>query len=391
MDIHTAADLFKSFLRSLPTPIIPVPNFFTHFLVATNIQDESLFISYLGSLVKLLPERNFLLLDFLCNFFNEFTKYYQFNKMGAQNLAIIFAPSIFGQSEISDSFALVVETKATSRITKSFIEKYEEIFKNPVYLPISRMVAYESHSEENWSIIKGEVVLVLYLPSDENSCQIQVDGRLYTVSQLFVDSKCKVQPNWSDCNDESLSNILEIRERALKKLLPAQDNAALRAKCVPLPQRRANAPVVLDEKEKKARRRSATKKLTPLKKEPLPVPTIEITPSMSSPDPPKEESDDKKKRHKKHKDKKSQIYNWYGAATTRSTPSFFVNGLGPRRKTTKKDTTPLDTSSIPTGPAANNVTPPKSNSKKLQIEAIVSDWYGGGSAGKDLSLKPNKK
>lgn len=350
----------KSFLRSLPQPIIPVKSFFADFLVSSNIQDEKIFISYLGSLVKLLPEMNYTLLKYLCNFFHEFTQFYKVNKMGAQNLAIIFAPSFFGQSDITDSTALVLETTVTSKITKTLIEKYDEIFINETHIPISRTVAYESYCDpsENWSIIKGEDVLVLYIPDEDDYCYIQVNGKLFKVTRLFVDSKCKSQQNFNDIQSEMLMNIAEIRVKALEKI---STSTVIKSAFVKADYIVACAPSALKKYESNAK-----KKRSRLSKKSESTGTglqynkdylnsfpvnnnkrfsdnfsslsASSTTSIQVPvNPVPDIKPVKPKKVKKEGRINSTITAWYGAASGLSSNSFFANGLPLPRRRPKTD------------------------------------------------------
>ena len=128
MDIYTVADLLKLFLRLLPQPIIPVEIYYHYFLAGTLIDDKQIYISYLSSLIKLLPVDNRNVLEYLCKFFKKVADHSDKNKMTASNLAIIFAPSIFGQSRIPNSNQLIIESKATSHLTHSFIEFFDILF-----------------------------------------------------------------------------------------------------------------------------------------------------------------------------------------------------------------------------------------------------------------------
>lgn len=129
LDVHTVGDILKTFLRMLPNPIIPVEEFYESFLLSSVITAEKQYWAYLGSILQVIPPERRALLQYLCQFCNQIIEYSLENKMGASNLAIIFAPSIFGQSETPDSAAIVMEAKATAKIVQSFIENYNEIFR----------------------------------------------------------------------------------------------------------------------------------------------------------------------------------------------------------------------------------------------------------------------
>ena len=129
LDAHTVGDVLKLFLRLLPHPLIPVEEFFGHFLTATQIENKQYHYAFLGSLVKSLPLERRELLSYLCKFFFKIVNHSTENMMGASNLSIIFAPAFFGQSLTTDSSRILAETKATSSITQTLIENYPDIFQ----------------------------------------------------------------------------------------------------------------------------------------------------------------------------------------------------------------------------------------------------------------------
>lgn len=129
LDAHTVGDILKTFLRLLPHPLIPVEDFYAHFLVATKLEERKQYISYLGSLIQILPVDRRALLDYLCEFFFQIIDCSTENMMGASNLAIIFSPAFFGQCISTDSAKIVSEAKATSKITQTLIEFYPQLFK----------------------------------------------------------------------------------------------------------------------------------------------------------------------------------------------------------------------------------------------------------------------
>ncbi|KAF7259812.1 hypothetical protein EG68_03025 [Paragonimus skrjabini miyazakii] len=92
-NVHVAAGLLKLYLRELPEPIIPFD--FYERLKATGFhiadgQDLTVLIRTL----EMLPAPNYHLLQFLCQFLFEVSKYAQSNLMTIENLASVFAPNV---------------------------------------------------------------------------------------------------------------------------------------------------------------------------------------------------------------------------------------------------------------------------------------------------------
>ena len=128
MSIHTVGDLLKNFLRSLPSPVIPV-DYFWYFLASNTFENKQISTKYLGSLLRLLPIDNFNLLKCICDFFREVIRNSKQNMMNSANLSIIFAPSLFGQSTVSDCKQVLFEAQITSLLVQIFIERFIELFE----------------------------------------------------------------------------------------------------------------------------------------------------------------------------------------------------------------------------------------------------------------------
>lgn len=192
LDTHTVGDLFKTFLRLLPHSIIPRV-FFDHYMASTAVfEDATERLAFLASLTLALPADNWELVKFLCEFFSEVAANSSTNQMGTANLAIIFAPALFGDSNSNDQQAVLREVKMTAAVTSTLIDNYEDVFMSAAE-PAAVMVAKESHNGEHFSFFKGEQLVVsMKEDSDDEMLPVAlVGGRLVrNVPRSVIEKKC---------------------------------------------------------------------------------------------------------------------------------------------------------------------------------------------------------
>mmetsp|Transcript_4516 Transcript_4516/g.15877 ORF Transcript_4516/g.15877 Transcript_4516/m.15877 type:complete len:653 (-) Transcript_4516:86-2044(-) len=195
LDTHTVGDLFKTFLRLLPHSIVPRV-FFNHYMASTSaFEDIAERVQFLSALTLALPSDNWQLVRFLCGFFNEVAANSATNQMGAANLAIIFAPALFGDSNSNDSQVVVREMQLTAAVAQVLIEHYEEIFAGSAE-PAAVMVAKESCNGENFSFFKGEQLVVSLRGAEEEESSVipmaLVGGKVVrNLPRSVVDEKCQ--------------------------------------------------------------------------------------------------------------------------------------------------------------------------------------------------------
>lgn len=352
MDTHTVADLLKKYLRDLPQPIIPVHRFYNSFLAGATIKDEKQLCSYLSSLIKALPEDNYELLKYLCKFFWCLAQYSAETKMGASNISIIFSPLFFGQSDSANSSHLLLEAKYTSYISKAMIDHFDSIFTRLNSNPACFMIAYESVSNSDFSLIKGEEVVVCY--SEDNNCNmdavemcfVNINGRISFVPKLFIESKCKPQPKDIGPIFQGNANFTDasvVRGETIKRLLAIDDKVSLSSTNI------SASPNLIEVggndtsldirklkpgKKNKGWRKSETikhfingKSSTSSSSQLSPNSARKRSGSCSNSDGATHKKEKKKEKPEKEKEKKKKINStitaWYGAPTTRSTNSFF--------------------------------------------------------------------
>ncbi|KAF6770574.1 hypothetical protein AHF37_11267, partial [Paragonimus kellicotti] len=147
-NVHVAAGLLKLYLRELPEPIIPFD--FYERLKATGFhiadgQDLTVLIRTL----EMLPAPNYHLLQFLCQFLFEVSKYSQSNLMTIENLASVFAPNVL---RLADG-DLDVEMAASPIINLTmaeFIRCHSRLFRLEM-VPLNSMdsIVFGSVSKRN--------------------------------------------------------------------------------------------------------------------------------------------------------------------------------------------------------------------------------------------------
>ena len=143
LDIHTAGDLLKSFLRKLPHPIIPRSPYFAHFIQFSAMSKEEIRIAAYAAMIRALPENSYHLLKYLCSFFHMIELNKEKTLMNASNLGVIFAPCFFGSMDkdpdidIStiDHISMCKESKYTAEITADIIHHQSSIF-NVCFSPL---------------------------------------------------------------------------------------------------------------------------------------------------------------------------------------------------------------------------------------------------------------
>eukprot|EP00002_Diphylleia_rotans_P033332 TRINITY_DN7073_c0_g1_i1.p1 TRINITY_DN7073_c0_g1~~TRINITY_DN7073_c0_g1_i1.p1 ORF type:complete len:373 (+),score=81.03 TRINITY_DN7073_c0_g1_i1:294-1412(+) len=131
-DPHAVAGLLKMYFRELPEPVIPF-SMYSGFIQVQDIpSDQKEFkIKCFSSLISYLPHANRTLLQRLMGFLSLLVFHREKNKMGAPNLAIVFAQNLFRDQD-GGVMSVVRDAAVLNSIAKIMIENYEHLFKtNP--------------------------------------------------------------------------------------------------------------------------------------------------------------------------------------------------------------------------------------------------------------------
>lgn len=130
MDIHTAASLLKSYLRDLPSPLIPT-DFYEQVMQVIMRElppDPGKALGKLSELMCSIPVHNYNLLQYICQFLGKVAAHSDKNKMTSLNLATVFVQA-FIRPDDDDPALLMATANMRTVATLVFIERCEQIFK----------------------------------------------------------------------------------------------------------------------------------------------------------------------------------------------------------------------------------------------------------------------
>lgn len=110
-DPHVIASVLKSYLRSLPEPLLTF-GFYNEFLEASQIQNDQQRKAFVLNIINKLPEGNYNNLKYLMKFLTLLSEKNQHNKMSTQNIAIVMSPNLlWPQNENDQNYAQQVSFK----------------------------------------------------------------------------------------------------------------------------------------------------------------------------------------------------------------------------------------------------------------------------------------
>jgi len=125
-DVNDVTGLLKCFFRELPEAILTW-ELYECFLAAICIPDLGARMDCLRKVIVLLPPCNRLILDRLLGFLKKVTSNQSSNKMSAQNLAIVFSPTLYRPKEETMEIVIQDSTHA-NHLIELFITQYESLF-----------------------------------------------------------------------------------------------------------------------------------------------------------------------------------------------------------------------------------------------------------------------
>ena len=100
-DISSVAGLLKLFFRSLPSPLLTTQHY-AEFISAAQIPDDILRRDSLHAIINALPDPNYATLRVLTLHLNRVQEHSNVNRMTAQNLAIVWGPTLMGGGNSGD-------------------------------------------------------------------------------------------------------------------------------------------------------------------------------------------------------------------------------------------------------------------------------------------------
>ncbi|XP_061600525.1 rho GTPase-activating protein 22 [Cololabis saira] len=127
-DVHTVASLLKLYIRELPEPIIPFSKY-AQFLSCAQLlnKDKEMGITELGKQVKSLPQVNYNLLKYICEFLDEVQSHSGDNKMSVQNLATVFGPNIL-RPRVEDPITMMEGSSQVQHLMTVLISEHFQLY-----------------------------------------------------------------------------------------------------------------------------------------------------------------------------------------------------------------------------------------------------------------------
>lgn len=134
-DVHTVASLLKMYFRELPESIIPSSNYQKLMNVAMNFQDAKdesdkfLAVENAQKAMTNIPDDNYNIVKYLCQFLHKVGTKSNINKMTVLNLATVFGPNIIRNVIEADSPELMMATAdLTQQLAYMLINNCNDIF-----------------------------------------------------------------------------------------------------------------------------------------------------------------------------------------------------------------------------------------------------------------------
>jgi len=130
---HNVAGTLKLYFRSLSNPVFPYSLFDTAMDKSTEYTDTQNNIEVLKEFLTLLPQDSYQSLKMLMRFLKILSFQSEINKMDAENLGIVFGPTLIRQSpEQETPTSALIYAKRSSNLVVGLIEKYEQIFDDVI-------------------------------------------------------------------------------------------------------------------------------------------------------------------------------------------------------------------------------------------------------------------
>jgi len=123
---HVIASLMKLYFRELPEPLFTFTSY-DSFLSAVVEDDDTKTVQNVKQILKTLPEPNRVVIRYLFEFLHRVTQNAEVNKMHANNLAIVFAPTLLRSS---DPTSLISSSSDATKLVETMISHFNETFKD---------------------------------------------------------------------------------------------------------------------------------------------------------------------------------------------------------------------------------------------------------------------
>jgi len=127
-DPHEVAGVLKSWLCELESPLLTT-ELHDSFIAAQAAVSREAVLRRLATVIELLPPSNKQIFKMLIKLFVDVAQFKDVNKMGATNLAIVFAPTLLRYT-VADLTKMLAHSEAANRVILLCIENFTELFEN---------------------------------------------------------------------------------------------------------------------------------------------------------------------------------------------------------------------------------------------------------------------
>lgn len=125
---HNVAGTLKLYFRSLTVPLFPFELFDKAMEVANHYNQEPK-VEYFKDFLTLIPAQNKEILTRLIGFLKALTKESEINKMDAENVGIVFGPTLLRQHPDKETpTSALTYSRSQSNFIAVLVEKYDELF-----------------------------------------------------------------------------------------------------------------------------------------------------------------------------------------------------------------------------------------------------------------------
>lgn len=127
VDPHELASLLKQFLRELPEPLFAYDLYYPLINTQSNRDDESR-LECMKILLESLPKENLKVAGHVCRFLRRVADNAEFNRMNAENLAMVFAPNVLRpKTEVAST--IHVEYKEARNTFEDMVRNAGRLFR----------------------------------------------------------------------------------------------------------------------------------------------------------------------------------------------------------------------------------------------------------------------
>jgi RhoGAP domain/Villin headpiece domain/Variant SH3 domain len=220
-NVHSVADVLKTFLRELPDPLLS-HRFFPRWLSAARVDNDDLRMYYIAALLAALPAANRDLLQYLLVFLSELAEHTGANKMTPRALAVCIGPNLLmplasqqpdNAPQMMSIQSLVVE------VVQTLIETVDDLFDIdsapvPPFKTYRALNACAPKGDGELDIAAGDIIHVFKKDDATGVWTGEIDGRVgnFHHSALRRERTVKKQQRMRKWKQRSVAHLQRVRD-----------------------------------------------------------------------------------------------------------------------------------------------------------------------------------